>query len=196
MSIASTIYKQAKNPYGLLGSLLVIRMNWLHNHLVAFAMSKFSFPENSSVLDIGCGGGKAINLFASDKNTKKVIGLDYSLTCVKKSIKKNSKFIKSGKVEIINGSVQSLPFNEREFDIITAFQTHLFWPNLKEGLKEINRVLKIGGFFIIGAEEFKLCSYNEPYRSPKEYEELFKSCGFNKVMVYTRNKEIYVFGWK
>jgi ubiquinone/menaquinone biosynthesis C-methylase UbiE len=196
MSIVSTIFKQASNPHGLLGSMMVTRMNWLHTHLVSFALSKFYFPENAAVLDIGCGGGKAVYLFASDKNTKKVIGLDYSLTCVRKSIKKNSRFIKSGKVEIINGSVQSLPFIERQFDIVTAFQTHLFWPNLDEGIKEVYRVLKIGGFFVIGAEEFKLNFYDEPYRSPKEYEELFKSCGFSRVMVYTNKKEIYVFGYK
>lgn len=196
MSIIKEIFEQAKKPHGLMGSIMVTRMNWIHNHLVTYALSKFSFSSNSVVLDIGCGGGKAVYLFASDKNTNKVIGLDYSLTCAMKSAKRNFKFIQAGKVEIINGNVHSLPFPDGKFDIITAFQTHPFWNNLNEGIKEISRTLKKEGLFIMGAEEFKINFPIEPFKTPKEFEILFKECGFSKTKIYTKNKEIYVFGWK
>ena len=42
-----------------------------------------------------------------------------------------------------------LPFGNEAFDIITAFETIYFWPNINEAFKQVYRVLKGSGTFMI-----------------------------------------------
>ena len=71
-----------------------------------------------------------------------ICGIDYSEEMVHLAQKTNKKFVENGHVEIIHGSVSSLPFPDGTFDLVTAFETYYFWPNLIDDLKEIKRVLK------------------------------------------------------
>jgi len=57
----------------------------------------------------------------------------------------NQRYINTGRVEILRASVESLPFSDDMFDLVTAVETYYFWPDLVENLKEIRRVLKPGG---------------------------------------------------
>lgn len=83
---------------------------------------------------------------------KKVYGVDYSLESVNLSKEVNEDYICEGKVEILHGNVQKLPFEDETFDIITAFETVYFWPNIEKCFGEVKRVLKSGGIFLIGME--------------------------------------------
>jgi len=67
----------------------------------------------------------------------------------------NKKFVENGHVEILHGSVSSLPFSDGMFDLVTAFEAYYFWPNLIDDLKEIKRVLKPGGTLLIANEVYK-----------------------------------------
>lgn len=42
-----------------------------------------------------------------------------------------------------------LPFGNDVFDLITAFETIYFWPDILEALKQVHRVLKPNGTFMI-----------------------------------------------
>ena len=109
-------------------------------------IKEFENKEKLNLLDIGCGGGVNVERFAGQiSNEGKVIGLDYSDVSVEKSSKRNEEFINEGKVEIIEGSVSDMPFEDKTFDIVTGFETIYFWPDFVNDLKEVNRVLKKGG---------------------------------------------------
>ena len=89
-------------------------------------------------MDIGCGGGVNVERFAGQiSNEGKVIGLDYSDVSVEKSSKRNEEFINEGKVEIIEGSVSDMPFEDKTFDIVTGFETIYFWPDFVNDLKKL-----------------------------------------------------------
>jgi ubiquinone/menaquinone biosynthesis C-methylase UbiE len=60
-----------------------------------------------------------------------------------------------GRVEIRQGSVSLLPFPDGAFDLITAVETLYFWPDLAADMREVFRVLKPGGSFILIAEIYK-----------------------------------------
>lgn len=109
-----------------------------------------NIKSDDIILDIGCGGGININRMAKD--AKKVYGIDYSIESVKLSKKVNEKFIEEQKVEIIEGNVEKLPFEDNTFDIVTAFETVYFWPNIEKCFGEVKRILKPGGTFLIGLE--------------------------------------------
>ncbi len=44
-------------------------------------------------------------------------------------------------------SVAELPFEAEQFDVVTAFETVYFWPELAQNFREVYRVLKPGGIF-------------------------------------------------
>ncbi|MCF7567665.1 bifunctional demethylmenaquinone methyltransferase/2-methoxy-6-polyprenyl-1,4-benzoquinol methylase UbiE [Sabulilitoribacter arenilitoris] len=103
-------------------------------------------PE--TVLDIATGTGDlAINL--AETNATKIVGLDISsgmLDIGKEKIKKKKL---ESKIEMILGDSESMPFNNNSFDAITvAFGVRNF-ETLENGLKEILRVLKPNGIFVI-----------------------------------------------
>jgi ubiquinone/menaquinone biosynthesis C-methylase UbiE len=74
-----------------------------------------------------------------------IIGLDYSAASIAVSRNTNAKGIEAGRVQIVLGSVAALPFSDGTFDIVTAVETHYYWPNLPANVREILRVLKPGG---------------------------------------------------
>ncbi|MDR1820632.1 MAG: class I SAM-dependent methyltransferase [Methanobrevibacter sp.] len=139
----------ARKPEGELGSKLLEKMNKSHEDLALWGVSHLSINDNDIILDIGCGGGVNVKRFNEMIPNGKVYGLDYSEVSVKKSIRLNESAIKEGKVEIIQGSVSKLPFENNTFNIVTCFETVYFWPDFVEDLKEVNRVLKPGGIIFI-----------------------------------------------
>ena len=46
-------------------------------------------------------------------------------------------------------TVAELPFEAEQFDVVTAFETVYFWPELAQNFREVYRVLKPGGVFFI-----------------------------------------------
>lgn len=139
----------ARKPEGELGSKMIERMNESHEKLAQWGVSHLNIDDNETILDIGCGGGINVKRFNKMSPNGKVYGLDYSEVSVEKSIDLNESAIKEGEVEIIQGSVSELPFEDESFDLVTAFETIYFWPNFAEDLKEVNRVLKSDGSFFI-----------------------------------------------
>ncbi|MBR6023535.1 MAG: class I SAM-dependent methyltransferase [Methanobrevibacter sp.] len=139
------LIKNARKPVGELGHQILDRMNESHERMAQWGVSHFKINEDDLILDIGCGGGRNLERFASQITEGKVVGLDYSEVSVEKSIGLNQKAVDEGKVEVIQGSVSEMPFEDESFDIITGFETIYFWPDFINDLKEVNRVLKRDG---------------------------------------------------
>ena len=125
-------------------------MNKEHTPVSLWGLKHLNIKSDDVILDVGCGGG--INVKRMAKSAKKVYGIDYSIESVKLSKEVNEKLIDEGKVEIIEGNVKSLPFEDNTFDIVTAFETVYFWPDIEKCFAEVKRVLKPGGIFLIGLE--------------------------------------------
>ncbi len=102
-------------------------------------------------LDIGCGGGANVKklLAKTPYGKDPMTGIDYSEISVIKSQKINKAEIENRRCEILQGNVMKLPFGNETFDIITAFETIYFWPDINEAFKQVYRVLKGSGTFMI-----------------------------------------------
>ncbi len=103
-------------------------------------------PE--AVLDIATGTGDlAISL--AKTGAKRIVGLDLSEGMLAVGREKIADEKLTGKIEMIQGDSEALPFEDNSFDAITvAFGVRNF-ENLEKGLSEIFRVLKKGGIFVI-----------------------------------------------
>lgn len=143
-------FDNMRKPQGKLGNIQLKSMNKEHTPVSLWGLKHLNINSDDVVLDVGCGGGININRMA--ENAKKVYGIDYSIESVKLSREVNEKLIKEGKVEIQEGNVKSLPFEDATFDVVTAFETVYFWPDIEKSFGEVKRVLKPGGTFLIGME--------------------------------------------
>ncbi|MEE1134394.1 MAG: class I SAM-dependent methyltransferase [Methanobrevibacter sp.] len=144
------IFDNMRKPKGKLGNIQLKSMNKEHTPVSLWGLKHLDIQKDDIILDVGCGGGININRMASQ--AKKVYGVDYSIESVKLSREVNREYIEQGKVEVLEGNVQSLPFEDESFDIVTAFETIYFWPDIEKSFGEVKRVLKPGGIFLIGME--------------------------------------------
>jgi len=120
-----------------------IDVKW-RNRVVAILKEKN--PKN--ILDIATGTGDlAIKLV--ETGAEKIIGLDISPGMLKVGEQKVTAKDLNKKVEMVLGDSENLPFGDNTFDAITvAFGVRNF-ETLLTGLKEIFRVLKPNGTFVV-----------------------------------------------
>lgn len=138
-------FRKPKDNFG--GRFMLKSMNKGHEKLAKWGRSYINIDKNYTVLDLGCGGGRNIEYFLT--KASKVYGLDHSNTSVKMASEINKKAIKTGRCQILVGDVKSLPFEDESIDIVTAFETIYFWNDIEKCFKEIYRVLKKEGQFLI-----------------------------------------------
>ena len=140
---------QYRCPTGQRGRLVASMMNKQHESLTLWGLTKVIIGSDFVILDVGCGGGKTISRLARLAPQGKVFGIDYSVDMVKFSRKINESLIAKNRVEIIEGSVGKMGFQNDFFDLVTAVETYYFWKNFSDALKEIKRVLKPGGKMLL-----------------------------------------------
>ncbi len=143
-------FDNMRKPQGKLGNIQLKSMNKEHTPVSLWGLKHLDIQPDDIILDVGCGGG--INIKRMAEKAKKVYGVDYSIESVKLSKEVNENLISEGKVEIQKGNVKNLPFDDNSFDIVTAFETVYFWPDIEKCFGEVKRVLKPGGIFLIGME--------------------------------------------
>ena len=199
MSAADKVIAQYRKPSGLFGRFILWDMNRHHSKLTDWGLSHVSIKKTDTILDIGCGGGRTIHKLAAMASAGKVYGVDYSDDSVAAARRANAHRIDIGRVEIQQASVSQLPFLNETFDLVTAIETHLFWPDLPNDFRETFRVLKPGGTLLIVAEIYKGGKHLEGVRkkifdkhlaarmnllTPDEHRELFTKAGFPDVEIF------------
>ena len=191
MTLLQRLIEQAKQPRGFVGSLMLRIMNKAHSGMNTWLMKQEAVNDGDIVLDIGCGGGKTLQSLSKMNPSGKIYGIDFSAQAVKDSSKTNQLDVANGKVIVTQASVSSIPYTDKFFDTITAFQTHYFWPNLANDVKEVFRVLKDDGKFIIISELYKINYHMKVYKTKSEIKQLFESVGFQTVTIRENSQK----GW-
>ena len=149
------LLQNARKPVGFIGKLLVGSMNGGHAKVSEWGMNFLAPEKDWCALDIGCGGGANIARLLKMCPKGRVHGIDYSEASVTVSRKKNAAELNK-RCKIVQGSVSSLPYKSGIFDVVTAFETVYFWPDIEKDFAEVARVLKPGGCFLICNE------FNDP----------------------------------
>ena len=132
----------------------------------------------------------------------KVFGLDYSSKSVEESIKFNQEAVDAGNVEVLEGSVSDIPFEDGVFDLVTAFETTYFWPDLENDLKEIHRVLKDDGQILIAVTDTADKEFGEKMLKAIDFLEMnlptndemiktLESAGFTKISLFIKDIDDY-----
>lgn len=161
MSIMSKLLNQWRKPTGWLGILLAWVLNISHSKVKDWGFKHLSIDKHYTILDVGCGGGMTVHKLAGIATESKVYGIDFSEECVTVSRRTNKQLIQMGCVEIRHGSVSCLPYSDNMFDLVTAVDSHYYWPDLVADLQEVLRVLRPGGRLVIIGETYKGGKYEK-----------------------------------
>lgn len=155
MGFLSKFFSNARKPEGFLGKIMVNGMNGGgHAAMANWALAMVTIGRDDRILDIGCGGGANIARLLQRTQQGTLTGIDFSPVSVRKSTKVNAKAIQEGRCRVLEGNVANLPFDEGSFDLVTAFETIYFWPDIEHCFNEVKRVMKPGGqFFIVNESD-------------------------------------------
>jgi SAM-dependent methyltransferase len=202
MSLLKKLLSHCRKPTGRFGRLLARGMNVGHASLTNWGLSYVEVPENAIALDIGCGGGRTLERLATEARRGKAVGIDYSEASIAVARRKNRQLIHSGRVEVFHSSVSSMPFEDATFDLVTAVETHYFWPDISKDLLEIRRVMKPGGQLVIVCAVYKNARFDRrnlrlvntigmTYLSVQEFGEILDAAGYTQSRLSENNRK----GW-
>lgn len=102
--------------------------------------------ETEYALDVATGGGHTANALAP--LVKKVTAMDIT----PKMLENAEEFIKGNghtNVEFVEGDAEKMPFEDGSFDIVTCRIAPHHFPDIEDFVKEVYRVLKPGGRFLL-----------------------------------------------
>ena len=150
-SFLKSLFTNCACPQGRMGRLMLKFMNLCHAPLTNWGLNIAGIQDGWTMLDIGCGGGATLQRLLKRSKGACVYGIDISEESVAKAKKVNAKVLDK-QVFVCQGSAEKLPYEDGEFNLVTAVETVYFWPNLPECIKEVYRVLKPGGRFAIMVE--------------------------------------------
>lgn len=162
-------------------------MNNRYSLLSTWGLSHVFFQRKRLVLDVGCGGGKNLKRLLNQSKNINAIGVDQSSESVKTSTRKNRRAVKSGRLQVVQGSVEALPFASNLFDLVTAVESVHYW-EIEKGLSEVYRTLKKGGQLLIVNEtqssdglDAYLAEVGFKVYTKQQLESYLKKAGFSKI---------------
>jgi ubiquinone/menaquinone biosynthesis C-methylase UbiE len=118
-------------------------------HLIQMAMTQEHFEPyrrravsaaRGRILEIGVGSGLNLPLYGPGTQ---VVGLDPSTKLL--SMAREASADRAQSIELIEGSAESVPLPDHEFDTVVTTWTMCSIPNLPQALGEVRRVLKADG---------------------------------------------------
>ena len=187
--------RQVRRPSDRTGRAVLERMNLSHAGVTAWGLDQVEIRDDFTILDVGCPGGRTVDRLAAIATRGKVFGIDYSEESVATSRDTNRHWIAEGRVDVQNGTVSQLSFPDQMFDLVTAVETHYYWPDLPRDVREVMRVLKSGGRFVIIAETYHgrrndwlyrptmTLLLRAAYLTPEQHRQLLVDAGYVEVHV-------------
>ncbi len=154
-------------------------------------LSREKINEKTIILDVGCGTGQT-SAYMAEKYKCKMTCLDNNEIMLEKAKKRFQS--RNLPIETRLGSVESLPFGEKSFDMILSESVATF-TDISQTLPELRRVLKPNGVLVaieMVLEEplpvEKLTPITEFYGVPRiltesEWNAFFRKAGFQQINI-------------
>lgn len=149
----------------------------IHKRLLEY----IELPNSPNVLDLGCGTGRLLHRLATQFSDLRGTGLDLSQEMLRQARQHNRY---PQRLIYIKGNAESLPFANGQFDAVFNTISFLHYPNPKQVLSEVKRVLTQGGKFYLAdyttKKQFILPSYlgELKFYTPAQREQFANEVGF------------------
>jgi len=107
------------------------------------ALKHVSLRGGERLLDVGCGTGWVVRYFSKRQPAAELEGMDLSPGMISEAQSRD------GENVYFVGDVTAIPREEGSFDLVTTVFTLRNFPDLDSSLREMVRVLKVGGRLMI-----------------------------------------------
>ena len=164
LGAVAVVLRQCRKPSRGLGRVFLWLMNRSHASVTAWGLAHVTIAPDATVLDVGCGGGRTVAALARVASRGRVVGVDHSAESAAIARHTNAAAIAQGRVAIGQASVSRLPFPDATFDLVTAVETHYYWPDLAADVREVARVLRPRGHVVLIAETYRGRRFDLPFR--------------------------------
>ena len=141
MSKSNCFIRQFGNPNGGFGIFLSKIMNISNRKMYKANADKT--VDAGTILEIGFGNGRQLKMIADRDAGTELCGVDISedmLRCAQSSV--------GDRAHLFIADAAELPFESDFFDAVITTDTCYFWDDPQQVLREIRRVLKVGGVFV------------------------------------------------
>ncbi len=137
-------------------------------HIVRYVSAQ-ELVKGKVVLDIASGSGYGTHLLS--QTAKKVYGVDISDI----SIQYAQQTYGAENIEYLVGDGEKIPLPDNSVEIVTSFETIEHIPNYRQFMKEVSRVLKDDGLFVLSTpNDVEFAEGNHFHLHEFEYKELLK----------------------
>lgn len=139
------------------------------------------------VVDVGCGDGFHLPRFA--ESARSVVGVEPHQPLARRAA---ARVAQLASVTVLAGSAQRLPLPDASCDLVHARTAYFFGPGCGPGLREADRVLRLGGALAIVDLDATVPPYGDWLRAdlpgycPVEIDHFFAEEGFTCHRVRTR----------
>ncbi|MXM62117.1 methyltransferase domain-containing protein [Streptomyces sp. HUCO-GS316] len=167
---------------------------WEYHNFPGLQMDALNFSESlqttGPILDLGCGGGRDANYFASHGH--RVVAADISVQMLREARRRIAPSRES-QVDFVCVDIRRLPFQGKTFSGVWASGSLLHVPraDLLPSLRKIAKVLKAGGLAALsmkngageGWEQLGAVSGSRwfTYVDPTDFADLMRQAGFEPV---------------
>ncbi len=181
MSIWHAVGQQLQRPTGLYGRLAGNLMGIVNEKPNRLAVDALRIGARDTVLELGFGPGRAIEIMASRAPNGIIYGVDQSTIMLEQAKGRNREAILEGRVCLYNACFDNLPFADASIDKILAVNVVYFWRDAASVVTEIRRVLRPGGSLSIYATDATTMS-GWKFAGPETHR-LFRATELNELLL-------------
>ncbi|WP_054534588.1 class I SAM-dependent methyltransferase [Herpetosiphon geysericola] len=153
---------QYRRPSGWLGRSIGRAMARDHQPENRWTIEVLQAGPTDQILEIGFGPGVAIQALSAIVSAGQSIGVDFSATMVRAARRRNAAAIRAGRVQVLGGEANNLPFAAARFDQVFSIHSIYFWPQVSVALAEIWRVLRPNGRLVLTILPRELWNLDNP----------------------------------
>jgi ubiquinone/menaquinone biosynthesis C-methylase UbiE len=183
------IARQSRCPSGFLGRVIGRIMSFETATANDEALRMLGLRPADRVLEVGFGHGRTIERAAMMVPDGFAAGIDTSEEMVRMAMRRCSRLIGSGRVQLAVGDSANIPYSTGFFDKAFAVHTIYFWVDPTRHLRELRRVLRDGGRLVLGfrpkedamAADFPDGVYT--FYAPDQVSLILQQAGFEGVQV-------------
>lgn len=178
---------QLRKPEGDFGREVGRKMNEGNRAMNLHTLAVVNPEAGDRILEIGMGNGYFVKNIVGVENDIHYTGCDYSSDMVREAGQLNDGFIKQGKVRFHQASILEMPFGENSFNKIFTINTLYFWDDHQAALREICRVLKSDGKFLLSVrpkrimEKIPITRHGFKLFGEEEILDLLSKAGFSSI---------------
>jgi ubiquinone/menaquinone biosynthesis C-methylase UbiE len=147
----AAVGRQLQNPSGMGGAVIGRLLAMANAGSNRIALEALEAAPHHTVLELGFGTGRAIQRLAVVIPQGHVLGIDRSTTMLAEASRRNRRAVQAGRVHLMQGQFDVLPWQANSVDRILAVHVVYFADICT--FREARRVLRPGGRMVVVATD-------------------------------------------